>query len=470
MGRRTCPEGAVGYQRKRLRDLAAAFGAGRALAARERWPRERLERYQHERLEALVGHARERSAFWAARLPRGRVSLERLPSMDKAEMMASFDELVTDRRLRRDELLAHLERIDRDELYLGEFRVMATSGSSGRPGLFVYDRRAWIGILAQFLRYSAWVGIKPRLPRVRIASVGGAAPSHMTQRVAASVDVGLHRVAALAVTLPLPRLVEQLNATRPRVLNVYPSMAALLAEEQLAGRLELELRAMSTSSEPLMPDARERLEQAFGVRPYDLYGTTEGLWGCDCDQRTGVHLFDDMCIVENVDADGRAVPAGEPGARLLITNLFNRTQPLIRFEISDVVTLDSEPCACGRTLMRLRGLEGRSEDVIQLGGVAVHPMQFAPLSGDPDVREFQVLQEGERLRLRVALRAGADGAPSRLQVALAERLREAGVARPAVDVEVVESLERSAAGKLRLVVADHRTTAGNDRRGLVGDA
>jgi phenylacetate-coenzyme A ligase PaaK-like adenylate-forming protein len=199
------------------------------------------------------------------------------------------------------------------------------------------------------------------------------------------------------------------------------------------------------------------------VRAYNLYGTTEGLWGCDCDGRTGVHLFDDMCIVENVDVDGHAVPAGEPGARLLITNLFNATQPLIRFEIGDVVTIDPEPCACGRTLVRLRGLEGRSEDVIRLGGVAVHPMQFALLSGDADVREFQVVQEGERLRLRVALRAGADGAAPRLRAAVAERLREAGVARPAVDVEVVERLERSAGGKLRLVVADRGAAAGAPR-------
>ena len=103
------------YHRKRVRDLGAALGAARAVAERERWPRERLVRYQQERLEALVRDLRERSPYWAARLPRGRVALERLPRMDKVELTESFDELVTDRRLRRDELLAHLERIDRDE-------------------------------------------------------------------------------------------------------------------------------------------------------------------------------------------------------------------------------------------------------------------------------------------------------------------------------------------------------------------
>jgi hypothetical protein len=81
-------------------------------------------------------------------------------------------------------------------------------------------------------------------------------------------------------------------------------------------------------------------------------------------------------------------------------------------------------------------------------------MQFAPLTSDPDVREFQVVQHGERLRLRVALRAGSNGAAVRLRTVLTERLRAAGLAEPAIDVEVVEQLERSAAGKLALVVAD----------------
>jgi phenylacetate-CoA ligase len=442
------------YHRKRLGDLAAALGAGRAVAERERWPRERLARYQQERLETLVRDLRARSPYWASRLPRGRVALERLPRMDKVELMEGFDQLVTDRRLRRDDLLAHLERIDRDELYLGEYRAMATSGSSGRKGVFVYDRRAWRGILAQFLRYSGWIGLKPGVPRMRIASVAGGVPTHMTQRVAASVAVGIHRVTPLAAIAPLPCLVEQLNAARPDALNAYPSMARLLAGEQLAGRLRLRLRTMSTSSEPLTAATREELERAFGVRPFNLYGTTEGLWGCDCAEHAGLHLFEDFTIVENVDADGRPVPAGEPGARLLVTNLFNHSQPLIRFELGDMVTVDHQPCPCGRMLLRLREIEGRSEDVIRLGGVVVHPTQFAPLSSDPDVREFQVVQQGERLRIRLVLRAGANGAATRLKVALAERLRKAGVARPVIDSEVVERLERPPGGKLALVVAD----------------
>jgi phenylacetate-coenzyme A ligase PaaK-like adenylate-forming protein len=419
---------------------------------RERWPRERLERLQHERLQELARHAAEHSPFWRERLPRGSVRLADLPVLTKEELTGNFDELVTDPRLRLAELLDHLARIEGDALHLGEYRVMTSSGSSGRKAVFVYDREAWAQCCAMYLRRSAWIGIRPRMPRVRLAMVWGASPTHMSRRGAASLNVGLHRVMPLSVTQPLPELVERLNRFQPAHLSGYPSIVARLADEQVAGRLQLRLETLTTNSEPLTPALRERFELAFGVRPYNFYATTEGLYGHDCPDGS-LHLFDDNCIVENVDEDARPVPPGETGARLLVTNLFNRTQPLIRFEVSDLVAIEPEPCRCGRSLMRLRSLEGRAEDVLELGGVAVHPLQFGLVTADPDVREFQVLQEGEGLRLRVALRNGADAAPARLRARVEARLEELGVVRPSVEVETVDELERTAGGKLQMVVA-----------------
>jgi phenylacetate-CoA ligase len=144
--------------------------------------------------------------------------------------------------------------------------------------------------------------------------------------------------------------------------------------------------------------------------------------------------------------------AGELGARLLVTNLFNRALPLIRFDVSDLVAVEPDPCRCGRNLLRVRSLEGRAEEVLRLGGVTIHPLQFAIVTADPAVREFQVVQEGDGLRLRVALRDGADDARARLRSRLAGRLEELGVPRPAVEVETVEALERSPGGKLRMIV------------------
>jgi phenylacetate-CoA ligase len=148
---------------------------------------------------------------------------------------------------------------------------------------------------------------------------------------------------------------------------------------------------------------------------------------------------------------------------VLVTNLFNLTEPLIRFEVTDLVAVEPEPCPCGRSLTRVRSLDGRAEDVLRLGGVTVHPLQFGPVTADPDVREFQVVQRGEGLRLRVALRDGASDAPERLRSRVGARLEELGVVRPAVEVETVDALERSPAGKLRVVVAEPTSPAAQPR-------
>ena len=445
---------------RRLGDVARALKLARTLAAQERLPRERLAALQQQGLEALVRHAVAHSPYYRERIGDGPVELEALPVLDKTTLMDRFDDIVCDRRLRRDALLEHLDGLDHDALVEGEYRAMTTSGSSGRKGLYVYDRAGWAAICAQLLRYNDWAGLRPRVPRLKVAAIGGGSPTHMTRRVADTMAVGLFRVQRLAVTMPVPELVERLNAFQPEALNAYPSMALLLADEQRTGRLRLSLRVLSTSSELRTPEMTAAIEEAFGVTAHDLYGTTEGLWGASCGHG-GHHLFEDVTLVENVDEDGRPVPAGERGARLLVTNLRNRVLPLIRFEVSDVVTLDPEPCPCGRTLRRMRAVDGRADAVLRLPGeagarVPVHPLQFGVITADRGVREFQVLQRGAGVHVRVVVRAGeAPGAVAeRLRGRVAARLAALGVRDPRVAVEPCLALERPPAGKLQLVVAE----------------
>jgi putative adenylate-forming enzyme len=462
----------VRYHQRRLADTAVALRLARIQISREQGSRAQLAQHQQQRLETVVRHAAAHSPFyrrWFAEtgaLGDGPVQLQRLPVLDKSVLMEHFDELVCDPRLRRDQLLAWAGQLTRDQLYLDRYRVMVTSGSSGRPGLFVYDPVGWRSIGAQFVRSSNWAGLRPSLPRQRMAFLGGAAPSHVSRQGAATLAIGLHRVLALPATLPLPELVEALNQFQPTYLNVYPSVAMWLAAEQHAGRLRLSPQILVTVAELRTPEMTQRLTDAFGVRPFDVYGCTEGLFGSECQHHQGIHLFEDTSLVENVDADGRPVPAGQPGARLLVTNLYNRVQPLLRLEVTDLVTLDPDPCPCGRSLVQVRAIHGRSEDVLSLpahdgGQVAVHPLQFALLTRDPQVREFQVVQDGPALRILIVpshtAAAGNDTLETRLGQAVTQQLLKLGVHDPQVTVEQHRQLPRLPGGKLKLVVADPAT-------------
>jgi phenylacetate-CoA ligase len=459
----------VRYHRRRLADVAQALRQARTQIRREQGPPAQLAAHQQQRLETVVRHAATHSPFYrrwftqTGPLGDGPVELQRLPVLDKSLLMEHFDELVCDPRLRRDQLLDRVSQMTRDQLYLDRYRVMLTSGSSGRPGLFVYDPVGWRSIGAQFLRASTWAGLRPSLPRQRMAMLGGAAPSHITRQGAATMGIGLHRTLALPVTLPLPQLVQALNQFQPTYLSAYPSVATWLADEQQAGRLQLSPQIVVTAAELRTPEMTRRLQEAFGVRPFDVYGCTEGLFGSECRRHQGIHLFEDTTLVENLDPDGQPVPAGEPGARLLVTNLYNRVQPLLRLEVTDLVTLDPDPCPCGRTLVRVRAIHGRSEDVLSLpardgGQVAVHPLQFALLTRDPQVREFQVVQDGPVLRIRIVASHAATASDTtlepRLGQAVTQQLLKLGVQEPQVTVERRPELARSAGGKLKLVIAD----------------
>ena len=434
------------------------MAVARALAGGDRAPEAERARGRQERLDALVRHARERSPFYREHLPppSGHVDLASLPTVDKATLMARFDDVVCDRRLRRDDLLRYLAA-EPGGPYLDTYRVVSTSGSSGSPGLFVCDDGAWAVYVAQFLRVLGFTGRAWDEPGTRVGVVAAVNPRHASSQVAMTfARLGILRLQPLPVTLPMAQIVAGLNEYQPDMLHAYASYAALLADEQLAGRLRIAPHTVTCSSELLTPGMAARVEAAFGVAPYDVYATTEGLWAGQCERHAGLHLFEEHVVVENVDADGRPVPDGEPGARVLLTNLFNRVQPLIRYEIPDVVTIEPEPCACGRTLRRMRSVQGRSDDVLRLDGVEVHPLQFAALAADPDVREFQVRQSGDRLRLRIVPAGGVAVADiaGRLGEHVSAALRGLGVAHPQVTVEPCTELPRSPGGKLQLVVAD----------------
>lgn len=447
-----------------MRDALGALKLDRQARERETWTPAQLREWQAGRIDAIARDAAAHSPYYRERLrlPAGRrADLADLPILDKATFVEHFDEIVTDPRLKRDALLAHAETLDGDELYLDRYRVMATSGSSGRKALFVYDRPDWQAVMAGFVRFTRFADAGPKLPRRRFCQVGPPRGVHMSRRMSATMDIGLQKNLFIPATAPVPEMVEQLNRYRPTTFGGFPSVIALLAREQLEGRLRISPDRVATSSELMTPEMRELIVRAWGVEPFNVFGITEaGMLGTDCAEHRGIHVNVDLMAVEVVDADLRPVPDGEVGDAMLITSLDNHTQPTLRLAVTDRVAIDPEPCPCARPLPLLRAVEGRADDVLHLPGangrpVPVVPLQFAPVAHAREVREFQIVQEGPALHVRVVLQPGA-ALPEHLEAELEGRLRELGVGAPEVRLQAVDTLPREAAqmGKLKLVVAD----------------
>jgi phenylacetate-coenzyme A ligase PaaK-like adenylate-forming protein len=169
----------------------------------------------------------------------------------------------------------------------------------------------------------------------------------------------------------------------------------------------------------------------------------------ECDRHAGLHLFEDQVLIEVVDDDYQPVPDGEPGSRLLITNLYNRTQPLIRYELNDLVTVSPDPCPCGRPFPLLKSIEGRSDDVLEMpategGTIKVHPLTLrSPLAGIGALSEYRIVYGAGELRVEAVL-AGADGrqACREIEKGLGAALAERGVQAPPILVESVGKIPR----------------------------
>ncbi|MFP5368139.1 MAG: phenylacetate--CoA ligase family protein [Actinomycetes bacterium] len=424
---------------------------------RDRWDAARIAAHQEQALKELRRAAYAGSEFYR-RHHAGLhdAPLEQLPPVTKAALMKHFDEAVTAPGLRLAELEEHLRDLaegdgDPGLPWRGRWWVAATAGTAGPRGTFPWNRSEWATVLASYARANDWAGIPAGVGRpLKVALVSSRVPTHQSAVVGASLRSGLVPTIRLDVTAPIAQTVAELNRFQPRALVGYASALGPLAAEQLAGRLQISPQAVMSASEVLTPLAAREMEKAWGSAPFDVYAATEtaGL-ASPCTYRNR-HLYEDLVIVEPVDRDGAPVPQGTTAAKLLVTVLFSRTLPLIRYEISDSLTLGGRGCACGRSFTLLQDIEGRLEDVLTLpgkGGTAtVHPIVFHHVLDQQSAGGWQVVQEPGRLRVLLAgLAAGStvEGVRTAVEAALAE----AGVVETTVDVAVVDRLERTRLGK-----------------------
>jgi phenylacetate-coenzyme A ligase PaaK-like adenylate-forming protein len=298
-------------------------------------------------------------------------------------------------------------------------------------------------------------------PQTRIVGVGAPSALHLSQQVIAAMQAGRSGAPRVSVTTPIDEMVAALGTYQPEVIGGYPSVIALLAEEQLRGRLAIAPRVVLTTSEVLTEDAAARIESAW-TKPVQGYFTTEvGVVAAGSPDHVGMHVCEEA-IVEVVDEANRPVPPGTLGSKVLLTNLVNYTQPLIRYELADALQLESGPDPSGRPFDRIARIDGRSDDVLRLpavrgGDVAVHPYRLrAPFVRLLDVLQYQVVHRADGLLVRIVV---SDSAPrdiaDRVRADVDAALAGAGALVP-LDVEVVPAIEREPghAAKVKLVVSE----------------
>ncbi|WP_346960142.1 phenylacetate--CoA ligase family protein [uncultured Arthrobacter sp.] len=446
--------------------LRAEHGGPRALARR-----------RDARLAALVVHARTSSPFYrelyrglpAGDVTRGDVSLRDLPPVIKPQLMARFDDWVTDPDVTRTDLEAFVaDPTLVGSRYRGRYFACTSSGTTGHPGLFVHDPAAVACYRAQGIRAvrsTVNAGVMPALLRrgIRTAVVVGAG-GHFAGAVWLESERrrsrGRRRAYRLfSVQQPLESLVRALNDFDPALVVGYPSALELLAEERDAGRLRIRPAVVESSGESLGDPAR--LAASLGCGVHNVYAASEfSPIALDC-PRGWLHVNSDWVILEPVEADYRPTPEGQPSHTVLLTNLANRVQPLIRYDLGDSVIAKTGPCECGNPLPAVR-VAGRHDDVLHLDNasgrtVSILPLAVtAPIDGAPGVHRCQLVQSGRaevRVRLELEPGAAADEVWQDVAAKLAGFLAGQGLANVKL-VRAGEAPEQTgASGKFHQVIA-----------------
>lgn len=437
---------------------------------------EQIQEKQRQRLRALLRHAVAESPFYRrkyAGIDIERCALSDLPTLSKAEMMENFDDLVTDRRLRKADLSKFVDDPrNLGRYFLGRYGVSHTSGSQGQPALIVQDRDALALIFA--VQFARGTKLKRRiLPHLgRILN-----PARMA---VLTIKPGFYPSAAAFAYLPgflrpvfklLPITISdstadncrKLEKFRPHYITGYASALETFGREQEAGRLRLRelgcLGQITNVAEPLPPDKGAWLEDVFGAHVSDEYAMGECLvLSSGCTAGRGAHVNADLSILEVVDDDYRPVPPGTEGSKVLMTNLYNHVQPFIRYEVDDRVTMGTAPCGCDSVLPYIEKISGRSKDLlwIDVDGERREVPYYAFLTGLHhmlDVAEHQIVQTGPRNFLVRAIPVkGREVDATEIRRRVHEMLDLEGLANLVdFEVEVLAELPRGPSGKIMRV-------------------
>ena len=302
-----------------------------------------IKQLQNQKLHKLLQYAWDHSIYYRKSFEQAGITKEQLltrplsdfPTIDKSILMENFDELVTVSDLKQEELRKSDEkqRADRKP-YRGQYHVVHSSGSTGKPGYFVYDEAAWNQMLLGIIRGALWNMSMPQIlklllgkPRiVYIAATDGRYGGAM------AVGDGIDGVGAsqmyLDIKTPLVEWIQRIQSFRPNIIIGYPSAIKILGDLVEQGRVQVAVTRIISCGEPLSTGLRTFLEHTFQAEVINIYGASESLaLGVETGDENGMILFDDLNIIEV-----------ENGV-MYLTSLYNFVQPLIRYKISDHLIL-----------------------------------------------------------------------------------------------------------------------------------
>jgi phenylacetate-CoA ligase len=333
----------------------------------ESMSRPELTRLQGQRLQQLVDYTARCVPLYRRKLGEMGITSEQITSPDDLKRLP-----FTNKHELREEY-----PFNNFAVPLGEVvRIHASSGTTGKPTVGGYTRNdlaLWTEVMARTVTSCGVTSGDVAHNAYGYGLFTGGLGFHLGLEAAGATVVPVSG----GLTRRQVMLMEDFGAT---VLTCTPSYSLTLAEEAaemgIDFRKRMKLRVGIFGAEPWTDEMRRQIEERLGLKAYDIYGLTEIIGpgvSVECEAHSGLHINEDHFLAEIIDPDsGESLPYGEEG-ELVFTTLTKEAMPLIRYRTRDLTVLHAEPCACGRTTVRMEKIRGRSDDMLIVRGVNIFP-------------------------------------------------------------------------------------------------
>lgn len=371
------------------------------------WNREKITDHQDKQVKGLLPFIIKRSPYYANLHRQGwDGNLASLPIITKAELVTHFDTINTSglQSSALVEFAIQQERNTRTSLYQGKYSIGLSSGTSGNKLVTVLSpSERWKYSCLLWAR--SGIPAEVRNPRVLFAlRVNN--PAFMETRA-----LGITMV-HVDYTHPPEDVIALVNQKQLNILAGPPSLLLLLA--RLKGKIHHPIQGVISYAEVLDDAAKSELEQAFGVVVAQIYQGAEGFIASTC-RKGRLHINEDTLYVEKIPS---ADSIGNT-CNLVVTDLYRRTQPFLRYSIGDMVDISPEPCECGSCFQVIERIHGRSDDIFHLRGNAGEIRYLFPdyvtrsiNQASDAIVEFQALQHSlDSIEIRLILKSGTSSIP-----------------------------------------------------------
>lgn len=373
---------------------------------------------QKERLKVLVNYARENSPYYHNLYKELGTDpdFKDLPITTKHSLMESFDTWPTDPKITLKAVTEFMSDEDNVGRYLQDkCSVSMTSGSTGRPCIVLTDKGSYhLSMTLYFIRsfpLKDLISLGFKRGKYFVIANNGFSMSYNSYRSQIlATPLNKTRCQSIGVDSREDEIISAINRFKPAILYAYPTTMELLLPHIRKKAVKANPAILILGGEKCSDKLRKELSTLMKSYVFNTYGTSEASLIARTCKEGHLHLFADWVIIEPVDKDNHPVPSGTPSDKLLITNLSSFTQPFIRYEITDRVTVHEETCDCGNKMPYIE-VEGRTDDILEFrhphGRVRISPIVLTDPADKDGIIRYQLIQKDyDHLELKLLTEDG----------------------------------------------------------------